>query len=215
MTRYISALMIGLLVSLTLFWFMQFLVLNNQQDFKASDPTQMIDFVRLKRESKLETKSRKQPDPPPPPEKRPPPPEMKTIQPNIKQTTPDIDMPNLDIPMQSRFNNSLLSGVQSGVLSGAPGLGSANAQLIPLVLIQPRYPMRAKSRRIEGWVKVVFTVTETGSVADPRVVDSHPKNIFDRAALRAIVKWKFKPQFIDGNAVAVSATKTLQFKLSK
>lgn len=215
MTRYMSALFFGLLVSLTLFWFMQFMILNNQQGLSVTDPVQMVEFVRLKRDTKLETKSRKQPEPPPPPEKRPPPPEIKSVQPQINQIAPNMDMPNLDLPVQSRLNSSLLSGVQAGAVTGAPGPGSANAQLIPLVLIQPRYPMRAKSRRIEGWVKVVFTVTETGEVADPRVTDSHPKNVFDRAALRAIAKWKFKPQLVDGKAVAVPATKTLQFKLSK
>ena len=40
-----------------------------------------------------------------------------------------------------------------------------------------------------------------GTVKDPVVIASHPSNIFNRAALRAIRKWKYNPKIEDGVAV--------------
>jgi protein TonB len=72
---------------------------------------------------------------------------------------------------------------------------------IPLVRIDPEYPMRAQSQGIEGWVLVQFTVTASGTVKDARVVDSEPKNVFDDAALRAVSRWKYSPKVQEGVAV--------------
>jgi protein TonB len=38
-------------------------------------------------------------------------------------------------------------------------------------------------------------------VRDPIVLDSQPKRIFDRAATRALKKWKYRPRVVDGTAV--------------
>jgi protein TonB len=76
------------------------------------------------------------------------------------------------------------------------------------------YPRRAAIAKIEGYVTVEFTITETGSVADPSVVDAKPPRVFDREAIRAILKWKFKPRIVDGQPVARRATQTLDFKLA-
>lgn len=87
--------------------------------------------------------------------------------------------------------------------------------VVPLVRVQPTYPMRAASRRIEGWVKIEFTVTASGGVANPSVAGSSPPGIFDDAALDAIKKWKFKQKIVDGSPVAQRAVQVLKFKLVK
>ena len=61
-----------------------------------------------------------------------------------------------------------------------------------------------------------FTVTENGSVSDATVVDAAPKRIFNRAALRAIKKWKYKPKIVNGKPVRQPNQKTkLDFTLEK
>ncbi|NOR71536.1 MAG: TonB family protein [Methylomarinum sp.] len=199
----------GIIISLALFWLMQAMISNNQQGFNKTDNLQMTEFVRLKRETKLQTKNREVPDEPPP-EKRPPPPKMQMQQVQVTQTTaPKMDMPNLDIPLQTdRFSGSLLGGLQMNA-------GEISTNVIPLLRIPPRYPMRAANRHIEGWVKVEFTITEQGTVKNPVVVDAHPSKIFNRAALQAIKRWKFKAKIIGGEAFEQRAIQTLQFKLSK
>ncbi len=207
MKRLIAPILSGLLISLGLFWLMQSMVMNNQQQLQKTENLKMVEFVRLKRESKLQTKERKIPEKPP--EKRPPPPKMQTQQVQVSQDVPDMEVPNLDIPIQTnRFNGTLLSGLKMGA-------GSVSTNVIPLVRIPPRYPMRAANRRIEGWVKVEFTITETGTVKDAKVVEAQPENIFNRAALQAIRKWKFKEKIIDGQAIEQRAIQVLQFKLSR
>jgi len=86
---------------------------------------------------------------------------------------------------------------------------------VPLFRVPPKYPPRAASRQIEGWVKVEFTIQTDGSVDDAVVVGSEPENIFDDAALTAISKWKFKEKIVNGVAVPQRAVQRLQFKLEK
>jgi protein TonB len=87
--------------------------------------------------------------------------------------------------------------------------------VVPLVRVPPKYPARAASRHIEGWVKVEFTIQTDGSVDNAVVVASEPENIFDDAALTAIGKWKFKEKMVNGVAVSQRAVQKLQFKLEQ
>ena len=209
MIRIVSALLLGIAVSLGLFWLMQYMVMNNQQRLEDTNDLRMVEFVRLKRETRIEHKDRKMPDKPPP-KKRPPPPRMQMAQTSVmKNDMADLDMPNLDMPLQAgRFSGPILGGVSMGA-------GKVSSNVIPLVRIPPRYPMRAARRKIEGWVKVEFTITENGTVKDAVVVDAQPPDIFNREALQAIARWKFKAKIIDGEAFEQRAVQVLQFKLSK
>jgi protein TonB len=62
-------------------------------------------------------------------------------------------------------------------------------------------------------VKVEFTITEVGTVKDARVLEAKPSRVFNRSAIRAILRWKFKPRIIDGIAVERRATQTIDFSL--
>ena len=209
MKRIPLSIFLGIIISLALFWLMQAMISNNQQGFEKTENLQMTEFVRLKRDTKLQTKDRNVPDEPPP-EKRPPPPKMQMQQVHIAQShAPQMDMPNLDIPLQTdAFSGSLMTGVQMGA-------GKISTNVIPLVRIPPRYPMRAANRHIEGWVKIEFTITEQGTVKDAVVIEAQPSKIFNRSALQAIKRWKFKAKVIGGETFEQRAIQVLQFKLSK
>ena len=88
-------------------------------------------------------------------------------------------------------------------LAGRLDVGGApsDADVIPLVRIEPRYPSRALSRGVEGWVLLEFTITPTGTVRDIAVVDAEPPMLFNSAAQRAVRRWKYKPRIEDGIAV--------------
>ena len=92
---------------------------------------------------------------------------------------------------------------------------AAEGDIMPIVVIRPMYPREANLAGIEGWVKVEFTITEVGTVKDPRVVDAKPQRIFNREAVRAILKWKFKPRVVDGIAVERRATQVIDFTLDE
>jgi protein TonB len=92
---------------------------------------------------------------------------------------------------------------------------TAEGEAIPIVRIQPVYPRDAQMKGQSGWVTVEFTITPDGSVRDPRVLDAEPARVFNREALRAILKWKFKPRVVDGVAVDRLATQTIEFNLGQ
>ncbi|MBN1240072.1 MAG: TonB family protein [Gammaproteobacteria bacterium] len=71
-----------------------------------------------------------------------------------------------------------------------------------LLKVPPVYPPEAAGQGLEGSVVVEFTVTDTGDVADPAVVESTDA-VFERAALDAVRQFKYMPRIAGGEAVAV------------
>jgi len=102
----------------------------------------------------------------------------------------------------------------SSAMQGLSISAGSDRDVVPLVRINPDYPPRALSRGIEGWVQVQFTITETGSVADAIVVDASPKGVFDDAAIKAILRWRYNPKVEGAVAVARKGVQTiLRFEL--
>jgi protein TonB len=88
-------------------------------------------------------------------------------------------------------------------------------ELTPLVRVAAEYPMSALGKRIEGFVELRFTVTEAGTVEDPEVIRAFPEGVFETAALRAVRKWKYQPQMVDGQPRAVITYTRVRFELMK
>lgn len=79
-------------------------------------------------------------------------------------------------------------------------LASSNAprQLPPGELkrtryVPPEYPKDALKRGLGGEVRVRFTLDADGKVKSAEVVNASPAEVFDRAALDAVRRWRFKP----------------------
>ena len=71
-----------------------------------------------------------------------------------------------------------------------------------VVRIDPKYPAEAAKNGIEGWVKLSFSIDASGAVVDVQVLDSEPKRIFDREAIKALKAWKYQPLIREGKALA-------------
>lgn len=83
-----------------------------------------------------------------------------------------------------------------------------DGDVLPIVKVAPTYPEAAIQRNLEGRVIVEFTITRTGSVSDVFVVEStHP--IFERPAIDAAAKFRYRPRVIDGTPVAVHGVRHL------
>jgi protein TonB len=80
--------------------------------------------------------------------------------------------------------------------SGEPPPVVREAKLIRRV--NPDYPSAAKKEGVQGFVDLQVTVSPQGAVTDARVVSSTPPDVFDKAALTAVRKWKYDPRFVDG-----------------
>ncbi|MBQ4800287.1 energy transducer TonB [Pseudoalteromonas sp. MMG006] len=84
----------------------------------------------------------------------------------------------------------------------------------PIVRINPKYPTSAARDGIEGWVQLSFSISPTGEVINPVVINAEPKRTFDREAIRAIKRWKYRPKVIEGVAqLQTDQTVQLDFKL--
>jgi len=200
--RFILAAVIGGGVTFGLFFLMQALITTDARPGEEGG-RKVIEFVRLKREETIQEKKREIPDKTPP-EQPPPPPPMSLTQ---------NDKPNSDsMGFGDSFSFEADLGDGPSLTTGAGG----NSDAIPLVRVEPTYPIRAAERGIEGWVIVEFTISPRGTVVDPRVLASEPSTIFNSAALRAVKKWRYNPKLVDGRPVARKGIKQkLTFQLSK
>lgn len=190
---------VGVFVTLALFYLMQYLIQGADSALTEDEVGNLVDFVRVKQEQDVETKQRK-PKKPPPPDEAP----------------PDVPPQNFNVAVDNAGFS--MSGVDLGVGVdvGGGGFGISDGEYLPIVKVQPQYPRRALSRGMTGWVIVEFTVTEQGTVSNPIVIENcgwiqtarkegecfdSPNSVFDRAAVNAAEKFKYKPKVIDGNPV--------------
>jgi protein TonB len=196
--RFPIVIAIASVVTFGLFWAMQALV-GVSGKLEEGRPPPSVEFVRLKRdttpeEKKREPPKREKPETPPPP--------------------PDISMSKASLDPGEGVGAIAPLIDPSDALSGGMGIGGgSDRDAVPLVRIQPEYPMNARQRGIEGWVTLEFTITKAGTVRDPKVLASQPGNVFDRNAVRAITKWKYNPKIEDGQAVERKGTVTLEFTM--
>jgi protein TonB len=77
--------------------------------------------------------------------------------------------------------------------------------------VRPVYPPIAQSARVSGIVIIEATIGVDGSVTDARVI--RPVALLDQAALDAVRQWKFTPTKLNGVAVPVIMTVTVNFTL--
>ena len=203
--RYLSALILGVLISLGLFFLMQSLIDSGEQNTNASSEGQIMEFIRIREDETLTIKDRRKPQKPKPPKEPPPPPKLiveKQVKPTMNRIK--IEIPNIDLP---------------SIAGGGPFLGNwagnplAEGDVLPIVRIDPQWPREALVEGIEGYVVVEVTIGADGSVKDVRVIQSEPRRMFDRNVIRAVLKWKFKPRIINGVPVERKAIQMLEFTL--
>lgn len=77
----------------------------------------------------------------------------------------------------------------------------------------PVYPADALRSGIEGWVELMFTITETGTVRDVEVVAAEPRGVFESAATQAVGSWRYRPRLANGQPVPRRSYVTLRFNL--
>lgn len=76
----------------------------------------------------------------------------------------------------------------------------------PITRESPAYPFGALSRGVEGSVLLEYTVDERGRVVSPRVLEATPPGVFDRAALKALSRWRYEPPGAESTIMKVRLT---------
>lgn len=158
--------------------------------------------------------------PPPVAEAEPPPP------PPVEEKPPEPPPKLADAPQSMPISANLDLAVGSGgALAGFGDLRTLAASESaadtfdvadlekrpePVSQVGPVYPADLRKARIEGAVTVVFVITEEGRVDEPRV-DTSSRPEFERPALDAIRKWRYRPGMKDGKAVRTFARQPFRF----
>ena len=187
--------------TLMLFYAMQSLINNAGVQMDEIEGGYVLDFVRIKDTEKIEVDE-----------------ENNTRLPNPQAPPPMPDQMDEDRvkPGQLQLNLSGVNISNQLDIGGGIGFDNIDGDYLPLVKVAPTYPRRALRRGLEGWVIIEFTVDKTGKVVDPIVVESNPPNVFDNAALKAVLKFKYKPRVVDDKPVAVAGVQhKISFNLQK
>ena len=187
MARYIFGVGLGIVTTFLLFLLMQALIKSDKSPFDEGVSGKIVDFVRLQDDVELQTKQRK-PKPPPPPDEPP----------------PDMPKPDFDSTVDSQGVDIGAVDVNVDLNVGGIGGFSSDGEYLPIVKVAPMYPRRAQTQNIEGYMLLEFVVTKTGAVRDPVVIESKPPGIFDRAAMQAALKFKYKPKVVNGEPIDVA-----------
>tara|TARA_Y100000022_G_scaffold194031_1_gene197908 strand:+ start:58 stop:672 length:615 start_codon:yes stop_codon:yes gene_type:complete len=180
-SRVMGVVLLAAGVTIGLFLVMKVLVTGQEYEIEEELASIGIDFVRVERDEESQTKDRalKRPSKVEP-EEPPPPPKLKQPnRPNVDKAAMSADMGAFDL---------------AGLNLNAP----VDGDTLAIVRVLPRYPSRALSRGIEGWVLLEFAIDELGLAVNPVVIESEPPGIFDRSATSAVKRWKYRPMIEDG-----------------
>ncbi|MCH1568603.1 MAG: energy transducer TonB [Alphaproteobacteria bacterium] len=198
-SRMLSSALLAVVTTIVLFLTMKVLVTGRDYEIEQEAASIGIDFVRVERDEDVNTKDRamkrpsqQKPDEPPPPPKLEP-----TQRPNADKASMNLDLGQFGL---------------TGMNLNAPVDGDALA----IVRVLPRYPSRALNRGIEGWVLLEFAINELGQAVELVVVEADPKGVFDRSAMTAIKKWKYRPMMEDGKpAIRPGVRQLISFNIAE
>lgn len=199
MTKVMSITAIAFIITMTLFWLMSLVISQSGEPPETAGEYLAINAVFNEPETKTITRKSL-----PPPEQNIEPPKLpnRNLEPNDAADTMSFATGfQISAPaVETQANTSLSIG---------------NGEARPIVRISPQYPIQAARDGVEGWVRLSFTINETGGVEDITVLDAEPKRTFNREATRALRKWKYRPKMVDGKGIKqFNMTVQLDFQLN-
>jgi protein TonB len=212
--RHLSALPLAFLTTLAMLWLMSSLITRQPLSTPLIQPAARIVLVGndlQERDNPDEDKSPEPPELPEPPEpaeppeltepaEQPPtlPPQIQTAdEPQIASiaepvTTPKPVTEQRPAAEAEKPKKRPVRARKRRKPVASPAKATINSH--PVYRPKPRYPRGARRKGQEGWVLVRYGVARSGQVTNPRVIASSPKGVFDKAALQAVRRWRYKPQ---------------------
>lgn len=197
LVRFLAAGAMALAVTVGLILLMHILIQTNIKAPEQGKEYKVPDIVMPEREIETEYDTSK-PEKPEEPD----------------QPPPEVPKPDFDTPDATNEGISISQPQMDKPTIQGPG-GFGDGEMIPLTVVQPEYPRRAAQRGTEGYCTIEFTVSAAGTTKDAFVADC-PDSIFERSALRAAERIKYKPRVVDGQAVDVPGVQyKFMFQMAK
>ena len=191
-----TALIGGAAMTFAAFAFMQYLISGEQRAPVKPGDDIIVEIFQAPEDSKVRHIQKIQPPPP---------------MPKVPQKAPPLDTSADPVLAISDFTPVTIDDFGGDINNT---INRPTGDATPIVRINPKYPTTAARDGIEGWVQLSFSISPTGEVIDPVVINAEPKRTFDREAIRAIKRWKYRPKVIEGVAqLQTGQTVQLDFKL--
>jgi protein TonB len=188
--RYTSATGIAGLATLSLLFLMQALIAMQPGAASQPRPRASLDSVRVKQPEELRTDELPRPDA------------------SLKEAAPAPPRPALDNSDRLPIHAVTPLPPAPDASKAVTALRMTDGPLVAIVRVQPVYPAVAEARGLEGWVLVQFDVLADGHVANAFVVESSNRQ-FEKAALGAAYRFRFKPRVVDAVPVATTGIQNL------
>ena len=188
----------GAAMTFVAFAFMQYLISGEQRAPVKPGGDIIVEIFQAPEDSKVRHIQKIQPPPP---------------MPKVPQKAPPLDTSADPVLAISDFTPVTIDDFGGDINNT---INRPTGDATPIVRINPKYPTTAARDGIEGWVQLSFSISPTGEVIDPVVINAEPKRTFDREAIRAIKRWKYRPKVIEGVAqLQTGQTVQLDFKLQQ
>jgi periplasmic protein TonB len=188
LVRTAISILLAIIVVVALFLIMRTLIDGNFVNPEVDD-RMVAELVRLPDDIELQNSTPK-PDKAEDPEEPP----------------PDMEMEQLDVDMDVDIEN-VAPRANINISIGTGTMAQGDGEYLPIVKVVPIYPRRAQTRGISGYCIVEYTVTTSGAIRDPRAVDCQPSGVFDKASVKASLKFKYKPRMVDGEPIEVAGVR--------
>lgn len=174
--------------------------------------------LELRKTTATDLPQKEEEPPPPPPEEAKPP--EKAPEPQLADAPQQIPL-SADLEVAMGSGGGLVGFGDIRALTGAEAVATdvfdasdLEKRPEPVSQTAPAYPAELRKARVEGTVALVCIISEDGRVEDLRVENSSRPE-FEKPALEAVRKWKFRPGQKDGQAVRTFTRIPLRFSVGK
>lgn len=132
-------------------------------------------------------------------------PQLALPQPLNHVALPDLDLAPIDLDAVSR--------VEVGTVPEFYAAEDLDQPVHPVAQTPFMYPLRAKRKGIEGWVRVAMLVDVQGQVEGVEIIRAEPEGVFEETVLRGLRSWRFSPATVAGERVKTRVVTTIRFEL--
>jgi TonB family protein len=102
------------------------------------------------------------------------------------------------------ISTAAVAGINIDVENDKVAKTQVNSFALPLSQRAPLFPVRLARYGREGYTVVEYQINAQGEVVNAQVIENEGGVEFARASLKALSKWRFKPQNVNGSSTIQS-----------
>lgn len=159
------------------------------------EPVKVMKLVTIAEAPPLPAPPAPTPPTPKPPPKPTPPKPSPTPKPTPVTAAPNVPAQDAPAPVVPSPPSPPAPAASAPPVAATPAPkvqpGEIRRGLVPLRRVEPEYPPKALASNTEGVVVAHLTIEKDGSVSAVQIVRAQPAKLFDQAATKALMQWKF------------------------